>query len=432
MQTDSRKRRTVLWAGLAIVTGLAVWALLRVEFINNLDYFVYLESAQSLISGRTDFYSSDFAINRWLDYRYPPLFLYLFLPFATMPLDLGELVWTWLSTLSFILAALSWLKLRERLSGDSSSIALVALLTFVGLSKYLFIALQNQNANILVWSLTIFGFVLAYRRMDTGSAFAFALAISVKIFPVLILPFLLAQKRLKLVALTSLFIIVLNLLPMAHLGMQGAVTSNIEWARHVLIENDYHTKNGPVNLSLQGLIRRYLVEIDYDSAEFNSDYENVNLITISEDGAFGIWLAIFFLVYFGTLFFVLNLRRNGGSNESAFGGRAFLYETGAIAALVLLTSPRTNSMYLIGLAVPISVLSGRLLSEKSKSAWSAYLLTVLVTVLLPVAIPGSWAARYFEVLGVDTFVCFVLLVTMLYYLHKERSVLPDPVREPTS
>src|SRR5947208_10476917 len=91
---------------LILACSIAV-GLLGLLFIRKLiDFPVYYAAGQSLINGRTDLYSSDFALGRVMDYRYPPFFLVALTPLWFLPYTLASYVWYLLSVFEIIGCAL--------------------------------------------------------------------------------------------------------------------------------------------------------------------------------------------------------------------------------------------------------------------------------------------------------------------------------------
>src|SRR6266446_1346421 len=87
---------------LIVACSIAV-GLLGLLFIRNLiDFPVYYAAGQSLISGRADLYSPDFALGRVMDYRYPPFFLVALSPLWFLPYTIAAYVWYLLSVLEII------------------------------------------------------------------------------------------------------------------------------------------------------------------------------------------------------------------------------------------------------------------------------------------------------------------------------------------
>src|ERR1044071_10227443 len=79
-----------------IVLALALTAFLLLGFVfirNLIDFPVYYSAGQSLLNGRTDLYSPDFAQGRVMDYRYPPFFLVALAPLWLLPYPVAAFVW---------------------------------------------------------------------------------------------------------------------------------------------------------------------------------------------------------------------------------------------------------------------------------------------------------------------------------------------------
>src|SRR4051812_5410866 len=90
-----KRSRILLVAILAIVV-----AALGIIFTRNLiDFPVYYSAGQSLIGGRSDLYSPDFAQGRVMDYRYVPFFLVILIPLWLLPYYLAAYIWYLLSVL---------------------------------------------------------------------------------------------------------------------------------------------------------------------------------------------------------------------------------------------------------------------------------------------------------------------------------------------
>src|SRR5216684_966627 len=102
---------------LILACSVAV-AFLGLAFTRNLiDFPVYYAAGSSLISGRTDLYSPDFALGRVMDYRYPPFFLVALYPLWLMPYALAAYIWYLLSVFemngSLLIVSRGFPELRE-------------------------------------------------------------------------------------------------------------------------------------------------------------------------------------------------------------------------------------------------------------------------------------------------------------------------------
>ena len=75
---------------LFIAAAVAVVVLLGLVFVRNqTDFAVYYAAGKSLLSGRTDLYSPDFARGVVMDYRYLPFFILVFAPLSLAPVLAG-------------------------------------------------------------------------------------------------------------------------------------------------------------------------------------------------------------------------------------------------------------------------------------------------------------------------------------------------------
>src|SRR5437762_9673421 len=86
-----------------LLSLLVAAAILSFFFVRNLvDFPVYYAAGRSLVGGRTDLYSPDFALGRVMDYRYPPFFLLALLPLWLLPYQIAAYLWTLLETIAII------------------------------------------------------------------------------------------------------------------------------------------------------------------------------------------------------------------------------------------------------------------------------------------------------------------------------------------
>src|SRR5689334_8749755 len=81
-------RRMVLLTGAAFLLALGF-----VFTPNFVDFPVYYAAGRSLLVGRTDLYSPDFALGSVMDYRYPPWFVVAISPLCRF--SYGVSAWVW-------------------------------------------------------------------------------------------------------------------------------------------------------------------------------------------------------------------------------------------------------------------------------------------------------------------------------------------------
>jgi hypothetical protein len=213
-------RITILFAGLIVLLFITKVALTLMERADApvSDLLSYFDGAQRLRAG-LPLYRPDFDLLRDGAYQfiYPPLLAFLLLPMPTY-----QIAWWGWAAFSIIcwLVAL-WLLLRE-LSGDIRQkvgvvwlpVLLAALINFPPVLAHLFWGqLQLLLLLILVGSWLCLG-----RDRDVAAGVLLGLAIALKIFPVLLLVPLVAQRRWRCIAAAALTALGALLLSFAAVG----------------------------------------------------------------------------------------------------------------------------------------------------------------------------------------------------------------------
>jgi alpha-1,2-mannosyltransferase len=189
------------------------------RFVKNLDGVeLYPDAARCLMNGEVLL-----LCKLPLPFTYPPLFAFLMIPFAPMPIWLRELVWyaiTVGATMgSFKLAEL----LGQRLVGEALTARELFLVQAAGLllsSKFVLAVFENQAYDTLVLLCILLGLVaLAKRELWGGIALAAAAAL--KATPLIFLPYLLLKRRFAAAGAFLLAFLALSYLPDLFFTPQG-------------------------------------------------------------------------------------------------------------------------------------------------------------------------------------------------------------------
>src|SRR6266571_3602604 len=128
---------------LVCVVAIAILGLFVIR--NLIDFPVYYAAGRSLIQGRTDLYSPDFAVGRVMDYRYPPFFLIALFPFWLIPYRVAAYIWYLLSVLEIAGCALIITKVFPKLRERKKMWLPVAL----AVAQYFVMVLHYGNAQLL-------------------------------------------------------------------------------------------------------------------------------------------------------------------------------------------------------------------------------------------------------------------------------------------
>src|SRR5215467_8320687 len=304
----SRGLPSLSWQQLLILSALvALLAALGFVFIRHLvDFPVYYAAGRSLISGRTDLYAPDFASGPTMDYRYPPFFIVSLIPLWHLPYEQAAYMWHLLGIVAIV--ACCWatgqaISLSHQASPGCAAqdhkrwrdrnYIVTPVLTLLGVAQYYVMSLHYGNAQLLVTALMLCALLLFLRRRDFSASPLLALAITVKITPALFLIYFAFKRRWRLVMTTAGLVILFNLAPAAYFGFSGNAGLIRTWYRHVLVEQEFHEVNGPINLSLKGQLVRSLTRVDYrQRVDGDTNYPGVNFADYSYQEINRLWLAL--------------------------------------------------------------------------------------------------------------------------------------------
>ncbi|HEX8267347.1 MAG TPA: glycosyltransferase family 87 protein [Pyrinomonadaceae bacterium] len=429
----------VLLIGSAFVTSRHHWA----------DVHVYHSAAHSLFNkGRIDLYSADFADDAIMDYRYTPFFLFLVFPFSFLPYESAEYVWLWLNIIAVVPAIIAVKRGFEKTATNPRRIYLILFLSFLVCAKLFFPLIRNLNVHLLILCLIFGAFYFLLKQKKLLAALLMALAITVKIVPVLTLPYFALKKQWLFLSATVVLVVVFNLLPAFYFGADLNFKLLNDWYNHVLVHNEFHEINGPLNLSLKGQLERYLVGVDYSKRTFDPDYQNINVISISKNQADWIWRISVMVMSAGTLFLIWfssklrnRIKFSNQNTEKLIDSKdklsakmpnqfdSFAYhEFGLMICLSLLIAPRSNGYYFLALFFPLIPFIHVVFRNKSKFNILAFGLILTLTCLLPL-VPGRSFQRLLMVLGVDFYTALILWIALAYNLYKDSLSVRDKFAE---
>src|SRR5713101_6256709 len=170
MNKKSRISLVLVCAVAAVILGLFV-------IRNLIDFPVYYAAGRSLIHGRTDLYSPDFAVGRVMDYRYPPFFLIALVPLWLIPYPVAAYIWYLLSVLEIagcvLIVGRIFPALRER--------KIMWLPVALAVAQYFVMVLHYGNAHLLAVLLLFGSLYFVLQRKTLWAALLMALAITIKL-----------------------------------------------------------------------------------------------------------------------------------------------------------------------------------------------------------------------------------------------------------
>ncbi len=425
------KARSMLLFGLALLVALAGFAFIR----NLIDFPVYYAAGQSLRSGRADLYAPDFALGRVMDYRYPPFFLLAFWPLWLLPYKAAAYLWYLAGVVEIALCVL----FIRRVAAIPSETRWLWLVVFFAVAPYFVTVLHYGNAHLLAIVLLFAACRLAFEKKPVAAGLAIALAISIKLIPALMLPYFALRRQWRLLAAAGVFIIAINLAPALYFGFAGNNQLLKDWFAHVVVGQEFHEANGPINLSLKGQLRRYFSEADYTQrVDGDIHYPAINLASAPQSQVDVAWKAVAAmtcLLAFGLIVRLGRMRgdRRKAENQSeaqsdrqavnAAEGRepfreVFSLEVALLICLMLFVGPLTSKIYFIALLWPVAGLAAFAAHQSTRQAKRVRALLMALAVMnsvLPL-LPGRSLQRWLLVLGADFYVNLLLFLAVAYVM----------------
>ncbi len=339
-------------------------------------------------------------------FRYAPVTALLFVPLALVPVSVAALV-------VFLLKVITLLAITAmvlRLMGiDRARYARVCLLSFLVTGGYLVEEFRTGNIHFLSLGLVVVVIYLVERGRTTAPSFLLALAIALKLTPLLFVFYFALRRRFRLCAYTLMALLVLLALPAVFVGIE-ANTSLLEG----FVESADQKLDEPKSQSLRGALFRYLNANAMDSGLLPP----VNVVSLSAQSVSALWYALSACVLLG-LVGVMAARRP--SEDSA------ILEYALVTVLILVLSPHSLRLYFSTLFFPCCVLLGLLIKYPSHPfrilIQLGLGLTFGVGSLAPLILPGRDAALLYEALS-PHFVSAFLSCVLLGLLIVTRNTLP--------
>jgi hypothetical protein len=176
------------------------------------DFNVYYFAAQEVVAGRTPYEKS---LGDWTPYLYTPLLAELLVPLVLLPMPVAAYLWFLINALALVVAlrmSLRLLFLDEVEAGDRDAEryliggkfilkarpkTVVAVITLLVLLRFVLDNFDYGQVNLIVTALALAHIYFWFEGKKFLSALVLALAVAIKITPLVILIFHVAKLRLK-------------------------------------------------------------------------------------------------------------------------------------------------------------------------------------------------------------------------------------------
>jgi hypothetical protein len=389
---------------LLLVVALFLVVVLFQPETRSVDFLVYYHTARVLVDGHGVLYGPQSGIG-WPQYfRYPPLFLIVFLPFALLPLKTAAFLWLALkcAVLYFLLRALA-IRVNFPQKGWWWLIPVCLCGGFI-VQEFRF-----GNAQFLIFAL-VASALWNLRQRPVFSAFMLALAVSLKVWPLFFLPYVAARRHLRAAAFSAAFIIGLTLLPSAYFGWRGNVALLRQWSAGEWGTGSLGKQAWFPSQSLGGVLQRYLTTMDF-SGWPDPNYPHTNFVAMDPRIVRSAWIVLTALGYAGLL---LLARAKPSTPDSLADALAF--------SLLPLLQPFAYRAEMVVLLWPAMLVGALLARREILGKWPVVLLyaAVLIEGVDPL-IPGGQSQRLFQAVGVDFWAtCFLTAGLLAVWLQLRR------------
>ncbi len=286
-----------------LLIGLCLIYFVKVYVVGPGDFRAYYHAGTKMREGLSPYF---FYIESqgWVSmFSYPPSFALFMVIFTILPLSIAGFLWNILSLCAlfrvYILVS-HYMNIKEHLTPKQYRYFVFFTLLF--LTRFILYNFDlTQSSHIILWG-TLEGLRLIQQRKSFSGSFLLASMISIKLLPLVFIPYLIYRTYFKEAFLTILCIVVLNLLPLPIYGIEGFGNIFNEWWRVVNPTNvEFTTQQNFVDETVHGLsafvyafFSDSIVRYDMRRHFFALSPANVNLV-LAFLRLFFITLTLYFL-----------------------------------------------------------------------------------------------------------------------------------------
>jgi hypothetical protein len=381
-------RRAIVFS---LIFGLASGAVCALRPLKAVDLHVYHAAARSFFLLSGPMYGPNQEFGWPMTYRYPPLFLCLFRPFASLPLNVVVGIWAALKVLLLGPLVLIWYR-RYPPSRFGPALWISALL----LLPYLLYELQVGNVQLFLVEIVCLALLLCDDHPFVSSLLL-GLATAIKVWPAFILPFLAVRGhgrwRIGVQALAATG--VLTVAPGFWLGWSNLFHLLMQW---FLQEQRINAQLGDrwyPSQSLRGVMLRYFTRVDYSGLP-DQNYRRINLVSLPSWEVRQFWLMLAIVLGLLALVWIYRCASDGAAYSIFF-------------CSLLIIEPNVQRIAYVALLWPV-LYAGVVLTDQKAPRFARWVLmgAAAVAVLAPL-VPGAASQRLAQVLGIDFFAVLVPL-----------------------
>lgn len=354
------RKKIIIGLALVFLIGLGVYVTWRTHN-GSTDFDTYYYAGKDFLSGRS-IYTPHAGVS---PYIYPPFFAALMAPLTVFSLEMAAALW-YAMNIAFIFLTLficaRMVSAGGHIKTAYGSVPLTAKILFIITLSALFLDnISMLQVNILLALLVLLGIYFFTADNDRAAGLFLAMAISIKITPVIFLLYFILKRRFKLSAYVILWTAVFSLgVPAAVTGVENTLREIVSWNESMLSSSISADPNprmmitmfNPANQSVQAFLVRLLVENDFAILDFKRiahEYPlfliNLNF-SLTQRLALYVSKAIVFILMIVTAFYC---RRKTDDRRSS----ALNYEFALIFLASLIANPILKTQQMIFLIFPL-------------------------------------------------------------------------------
>jgi arabinofuranan 3-O-arabinosyltransferase len=163
-------------------------------------------------------------------HKYLPAFAILAIPAGLLPLEVSKAAWFFIATaLLFVLVAVSVQLMPER----RKPTWFLVLMTVVLLAKFYGRELILGQVNVLLGAVLVAAVFMIRRGRESAAGFLMALAIVVKPYAIIFVPWLAARRSWRAISASAAGLLAVLLIPVTVYGFSGTIALHVDWWRTV-------------------------------------------------------------------------------------------------------------------------------------------------------------------------------------------------------
>ena len=348
------------------------------------DYKVFLLAGERFLNGEMLYRASD-----PLEFKYTPFSAAYFMPFLLLPLMWGKFIWYML----VIAASATVFVLSYRLAQTRDQFWLLAVLpVFIVMLRFYYREIELGQANVVMFALVMLMLYFLLMRKDKTAGLMLGLAITLKPYAIIFLPYLLLKTRWKSAGVSFLCLVLALLAPAIFYGWKANIELVREWG-FTLSQSTPKVLTNPDNISFFGMYAKWF------------GIESLSLIYT---------LAFVTIIVIGSIFLFAMFRR-GSSDSMENTESALIIESSILLALMPLISPQGWDYVFLGGTLGVMLLISHRRIFPGVIRWLLYIDLVIIAFTIYDILGRSLYRSYMDA-SILT-LCFLYLIVLLFWMR---------------